>query len=38
VADRVTFIAGDLFDAPEKVAISGSTRTVLRLYRVPPKR
>lgn len=23
------------FDAPEKVAISGTTRTVLRLYRVP---
>lgn len=26
------------FDSPEKVAISGTTRTVLRLYRVPEKR
>jgi hypothetical protein len=25
------------FDSPEKVAISGTTRTVLRLYRVPEK-
>ena len=25
------------FDSPEKVAISGTTRTVLRLYRVPDK-
>ena len=25
------------FDSPEKVAISGTARTVLRLYRVPAK-